>query len=566
MRASPPLAAPPADWFASPAPTGVHTAEDLLQIEYDLALRLGAVRDFSEALSAILDAALRVPGIDSGGIYLVDPETSDLVLSAHRGLSAEFVAAAARYPASAPHATIVRGGAPLFSTYLDIEVQRGSAQLSEGLRALGVIPVRHEESTLAVLNVASHTEGDIPAVARTALVSIASRIGAVLDRVRSEQEARAAEHGFQALFDSLRDFLFVLDGDGRIVHTNSVAQERLGYTADELRGRPVTDVHPEEMRSEAVRIVGEMLSGRTTYCPLALETRSGERIPVETVVSRGRFRGKDAIIGVSRDITLRMRAEAALTSLNSELERRVAERTAELELASRTKDDFLASMSHELRTPLNAVLAIAEALQERVYGELGERQHTALRRLEESGRHLLDLITDILDISKVDAGAMKLDIEPVVVADAARAALRMVQEGATRKHHVLALRVESEIHTIEADRRRLKQILVNLLTNAVKFTPPGGAIALEVTSVDGAVRFTVHDSGVGISPEDLPKLFQRFVQLDASLSRPQGGTGLGLSLVHRFTSLHGGRVEVASQRGAGSHFTVTLPLAPTPMG
>ncbi len=271
-------------------------------------------------------------------------------------------------------------------------------------------------------------------------------------------------------------------------------------------------------------------------------------------------------IGV--DVTERKRAEAALKAERESLSRRVDERTAdlnatnvELARAVRTKDEFLANMSHELRTPLNAILGLAEAVQEGVYGALTEKQQASLRTIEESGRHLLTLINDILDLSKIEAGKVDLELGLVDVEEVCRASLRMVKQAAQKKQITLSKTLDTSVLLMEADERRLKQILVNLLSNAVKFTPAGGQVTLEVAG-DHERRvayFRVHDTGIGISAEQMGRLFKPFTQIDAGLNRQHEGTGLGLSLVLRLAELHGGSVGVESESGNGSSFTIALP-------
>lgn len=251
------------------------------------------------------------------------------------------------------------------------------------------------------------------------------------------------------------------------------------------------------------------------------------------------------------------------------LAQRVAERTAELSAANaelaqaaRLKDEFLANMSHELRTPLNAILGLSEGLQEQLYGPLNEKQLKYLQTIEESGRHLLALINDILDLSKIGAGKLILQLEPVLISQVCHTSLRLISQNAQAKN--LQVEFESNVDpaaVILADERRLKQILVNLLSNAVKFTPTGGTIGLKVQDdrTRPALLFTVWDTGIGIAPEALARLFKPFVQLDSSLARRYEGTGLGLSLVARLTQMHGGEVTVQSEPGQGSRFTVSLP-------
>jgi signal transduction histidine kinase len=225
------------------------------------------------------------------------------------------------------------------------------------------------------------------------------------------------------------------------------------------------------------------------------------------------------------------------------------------------KDEFLASMSHELRTPLNTILGVAEVLQEQIYGPLTAKQYYALGNLVESGRHLLSLINDILDLAKVEAGQVSLNLEQVEVEPVCEAAVRMIRQTATARRLTVTMRIDPAVKIIYADELRLKQVLINLLTNAVKFTPAGGNVGLEVEGDPDRqrVRFAVWDTGIGIAEDDLGQLFQPFVQLDSRLSRAYEGTGLGLALVARLTALHHGEVMVTSKLGQGSRFTVTLP-------
>jgi PAS domain S-box-containing protein len=272
-----------------------------------------------------------------------------------------------------------------------------------------------------------------------------------------------------------------------------------------------------------------------------------------------------ALVIGNAQLIAQLRDERAL------LARRVEERTADLSLlnaelarANRLKDEFLASMSHELRTPLNAILGRAEALQEAIYGPVTPEQIVAFQGIDESGRHLLALINDILDLSKIEAGRLDLETEPLQIDLLGPLCLRMVAQTALSKRISLSSLYDSQVQMLVADERRLKQILVNLLSNAVKFTPKGGQVGLELRGDAAAQRvtFTVWDSGIGIAAEDLPKLFQPFVQLDSSLSRQYTGTGLGLALVARLAKAHGGSVAVESTPGAGSRFHVTLPWQP----
>jgi PAS domain S-box-containing protein len=241
----------------------------------------------------------------------------------------------------------------------------------------------------------------------------------------------------------------------------------------------------------------------------------------------------------------------------------------ELLHATRRKDEFLATMSHELRTPLNAILGMSEALQEEIFGPLNERQIKSLRTIKRSGRHLLSLINDILDVSKIEAGKFELDITTTVVRDLCNSSLVFVKQQAFDKQIHLDMQLPPAVGNIAVDERRMRQVLINLLSNAVKFTPIGGRITLTVNrqeredSEDGSswIEFIVTDTGIGINSADQHKLFQPFVQLDSSLNRQYTGTGLGLTLVKQIVELHGGKIRLQSEINQGSSFTVHLPSA-----
>ena len=266
----------------------------------------------------------------------------------------------------------------------------------------------------------------------------------------------------------------------------------------------------------------------------------------------------------TEEVLARVRTHLSLRGLQERLEVQNAQLQEQAEVlarATRRKDEFLASMSHELRTPLNAILGISEVLCEGIYGPLNERQSQAVRNAEQSARHLLDLINDVLDVSKIEAGQAELDIGTVVVEEVCQDSLQFIRPLSLKKQLQVSFSLDTTVATLQADERRLKQILVNLLSNAVKFTPEGGAIGLEVGSdaEEGALHFVVWDTGIGVAKEDIARLGQPFVQLDSRLSRQHAGSGLGLSLVRRLTEYHGGSLAIESKIGEGSRFTVSLP-------
>ena len=249
----------------------------------------------------------------------------------------------------------------------------------------------------------------------------------------------------------------------------------------------------------------------------------------------------------------------ALTE-NTRLYHELEEKSKQLEIASHHKSEFLANMSHELRTPLNAIIGFSDVLLEKMFGELNAKQTDYLQDILSSGKHLLGLINDILDISKVEAGRMELERKRFALNDVLENSLKMIHERARRHNITLNLEVDSEIGIIEADERMIKQVIVNLLTNAVKFTPNEGRIDVSAQLKDDEVWVSVRDTGIGIAPEDQSRIFDEFQQAKQGTMKSEDGTGLGLTLAKKFVEMHGGRIWVESEMGVGSTFTFTIPI------
>ncbi len=245
---------------------------------------------------------------------------------------------------------------------------------------------------------------------------------------------------------------------------------------------------------------------------------------------------------------------ANVNRMNDELDRLYRE----LETVSTHKSEFLASMSHELRTPLNAIIGFSQALRERMFGELNEKQEEYLDDILTSAHHLLSLINDVLDLSKVEAGQVGLEVAPFSLRDALERGVVMVRERAAMDGVKVAYSAAPEVDVVEGDERRIRQVLFNLLSNAVKFTPAGGAVEVSAAQVNGEVRVSVADTGPGLAPEDHDRIFEEFQQTDVGVEQREG-TGLGLALSKRLVELHGGRIWVDSELGKGSTFVFTLP-------
>jgi PAS domain S-box-containing protein len=399
----------------------------------------------------------------------------------------------------------------------------------------------------------------------------------ITERKQAEAAIEQLKRQNELILNSVGEGISGLDKNGLTIFVNPAACNMLGFQANELIGKYFHDIaHHTRLDGTAYPVekcptLRVLKNGMTYHINDEVFWRKdGTSFPIE-YTSTPILDENSQMMGVVvtfQDITKRKQAEEALLKERASLAQRVGERTAELsrinaELvrAVRMKDEFLANMSHELRTPLNAILAGAEILQELVFGSMNDKQLRYAHAIESSGRHLLGLINDILDLSKIEAGKMELQVETVSVKEICQTSMEFIKGLALKKRLKVFTNFDGTVKVIQADPRRFKQILINLLNNAVKFTCEKQTIGLEVVSdrEHEVVHFTVWDTGIGIAESDMKKLFQTFVQVDSRLSRRFEGTGLGLALVRRLVELHGGSVSVESKVGKGSRFTVSLP-------
>ncbi len=390
-----------------------------------------------------------------------------------------------------------------------------------------------------------------------------------------------------AIFNSANFSSIATDANGVIQIFNVGAERMLGYAAADVMNKitPADISDPQEVIARAKALSAELSTpitpgfealvfkasrGIEDIYELTYIRKDGSRLPAVVSVTAynattffDRKRRLQGMFASARDITEKKAADVALRRLHDGLTRA----NAALDQAGRLKDEFLANMSHELRTPLNAILGLSEALLEQVSGSLTPRQAKSITTISTSGAHLLTLINDILDLSKVEAGKLELNLETVNLQEFCESCLIFVRTQAMHKRIDVAFDFDKRLEKFTADPKRFKQILVNLLTNAVKFTPDGGCVGLTVAAPEGKdiVRFTVWDTGIGISSENEQKLFRAFSQVDSGLTRAQEGTGLGLALVAKLVELHNGSVALESKPGEGSRFIVTVPLIAGPM-
>jgi len=372
------------------------------------------------------------------------------------------------------------------------------------------------------------------------------------------------EERFRSTLENLIEGCQIVDRDWRYVYVNPAAARHGHATVDALAGRTMMEAYPG--------IDATPLFAVLRHC---MESGSSQAIENEFVApdgSAGWFELKiqpvpEGLFILSLDITERKRAEAELRAAKTDLEQRVQERTAELQLAKeraeaagRAKSEFLASMSHELRTPLNGIIGFTEFLIDGKPGPLNDKQKEYLGDVLTSGRHLLQLINDLLDLVKVEAGKMRLYLEPFRIATAVEEVCAVMRRLAQPKNIAISVSAAPSLETAMLDQQKFKQILFNLLSNAVKFTGAGGRVEISLEPRDPFhFSLAVADTGAGITKEDLDRLFIDFEQLNAA-ARKHGGTGLGLALTRKLIEIQGGAIDVKSEVGKGTTFTVTLPL------
>ena len=781
--------------------------ENFTRMQKEFAIALTAISNMNQALELTISTMLEIPGVDCGGIYLVDAETKIPKLIIHKGLSAKFAEMVADYKPDAAQIKHVFSGEPLFGSYKDIIPDHFSEEERDYIKSLAIFPLQHQGSIIGIINLCSRSMTEIPKEISGRIESLVNQAGQAISRIYAEKALLSSKQNFQMLFDTIDDFMFILDHEGKMMITNPVVQHRLGYTADELSAMHVLEIHPPERREEAGFIVNEMLAGRELFCPVPLYQKNGGHIPVETRVIKGKWDGKDALYGISRDITERRKAEVALrrqsaafesfalaiiiTDINGKIQwantgftklsgyspdeiigktpgglvrsghqdkefygelwdtirqgqvwsgelinirkdgtlyyeeqtitpvkddegniinfiaikiditerkklfhelatekRRLADiingtnagtwewnvqtgetifneqwaaiigytldeispvnietwtkfahpddlkaseellkrhfngelehysfesrmkhkngewvwvldrgkvhewdskgqpvlmsgthlditlqkkieedlfnAKIEAEKANKAKSEFLSRMSHELRTPMNSILGFAQLLE---MGDLNKIHRKGVNYILKSGKHLLDLINEVLDISSIEAGKLSLSIEPVRTRSIIAEMMDILKQSADQKNISMVLK-DSEVldEFIDADKQRAKQVLINLLNNAIKYNHEGGSVVVKTELIPftdnnrDMLRISVSDTGIGIEPENLQILFNPFERVGAEKTTIEG-TGLGLAVVSRLMEVMKGKIGVESTPGVGSTFWVEFPLS-----
>jgi PAS domain S-box-containing protein len=375
----------------------------------------------------------------------------------------------------------------------------------------------------------------------------------------ADQAAAKAESRFRELLEVAPDAIIEVDRQGAIVFCNAATERLFLYRRDELLGHPVELLIPEGVRAAHQKHRAEYRENPVTRpmgkgLTLHAQRQDGSRFPVEISLSPTRSDSGFRVTAIIRDVTDRIIAEEQIRAVNQQLQ----QRNQEVERANRLKSEFLASMSHELRTPLHTILGFTELLAEEIDGPLNDRQKRFVSHVHQDAQHLLELINDILDLSKIEAGKMELRFEVFDARQAVEEVVASLLGRADSKSLTVENRVTAD-QPVNGDRVRFKEIFYNLLSNAVKFTLDGGRVEIDSAARDSMISFSVKDTGVGIARQEQSSIFDKFYQVGSTTKGVREGTGLGLAITKQLVEMHGGAITVDSEPGKGSTFSFTLP-------
>ncbi len=530
--------------------TAERSAAIISRTERELARALLSQTSRDELLAAILDLAVELPGLDAGAIYARRPG-GGFELVHHRHLSPEFIARVSRFPPEGEQARLLELGRVVVSFpaparfVFEPRIVTSESALSEGLRSSVVLPMQVDGETAAFLNLASHFVEHLSELLLTSLEALQLHFTNALRRLEAERRAALERSNFVNAFDTIRDFVFVVGEDGRIVHHNRAVLDELGYERGELIGAPIGAVHPPEMRVGAARIVDEMIAGRLSSCPLPLRAKDGGEVYVDTRAVRGEWNGRPAILGISRDIRTQREAETALVRAREEAR-----------ATSAAKSEFLANMSHEIRTPMNAIIGLTQLALDLA---LPPEPREYVSQAYGAAVSLLGILDDVLDFSKIEARKLEIEAIPLALCEVLDRVRNLAELRAREKGMSLEISIADDVPPgLVGDPLRLAQVLNNLVGNAIKFSSRG-VVRVSVSRVPPTddrprVRFEVIDEGAGIAPERIEEIFRPFTQADGSVARRFGGTGLGLAISHHLVERMGGTLGVESELGVGSRF------------
>jgi PAS domain S-box-containing protein len=585
--------------------------DEMIRSERDLLAALSRALSLDETLSLCIAKAIEVSRMDCGGLYLVNDDGS-VVLAAHQGFPEAFVHSVSRYEPGDENHRMIMAGTPVYTRHERIRSGKGQTP-DAGLKAIAVLPIRIRNRVIACMNIGSRKHDTVPTASRGSLEKFSLFIGSFIAQARQRDEIQKSRKDFETLFNTVDEFLFILDMQGRIIHSNAVVAARLGYTEAELNNTSVLSLHPEPDRETAQKTITDMLAGRNAYCNIPLQKKDGGCIPVETKITRGTWNGQEVLIGLSRDISERVKAEAELKKYQEQLETMVRQRTRALEqtqkeLVNKAMEAGYAQMAAMVLHNVGNIISPAYLHIERLktgtldnclillgdcHRDLAEHRReltgyvTASARGKEVFSYMEKLIKEAVNLQRVRAGRIEkisqsvhhigeiLKIQQVysktahdvkestdinrVVSD-----ILTMQESALNKREIS---VKTDLlpnpPRIRVSKAKLSQVLVNLIKNAYESIEERSAvtgprkIAVRTHLSDKGLVVDIRDTGIGIAPELLK-------HISVTGRSTKGSTGFGLNYCRLFMEQIGGKLTMDSQQGEGTTVTLAFPVAKAP--
>jgi two-component system cell cycle sensor histidine kinase/response regulator CckA len=531
--------------------------ERWLRLQHDLALRLSTTSDISEAMKLFLKIVLQIEGIDCGGVYLVAPPGNELKLIVSEGLRYPPPPVIRQIPDTIEGTQTLRENRPLYYSASDSIPALDGFRQAEGFKASVVIPVVYQNRMIAVASLASRSLDVIPPSIRNLLESMVIPLGGILERAQTETLLRENRNNLQSLFNTLEDFLFILNTQGRLLYWNPVVEQRLGYSPEELSGMSVLELHPPERRIEAAAIVQKVLIGQLASCPIPLQTRTGTLIPVETKATRGTWNNQPVIIGISRDMTERQNAEKERHLLEAQVQH--AQKLESLGILA-------GGIAHDFNNLLTVILGNTELMTMDL--KPGSPALSSLKEIERAGKHAAEISRQMLAYSgKGRFIVERLNLNEIIWD------MRQLLDASIAKKTTLRIKLADPLPAIEADATQLRQVIINLVSNASEALKDNigeviistgtafcdrkmlGKALLGDQLVEGTyVSLTVTDTGCGMNASTVEKIFDPFFTTKFT------GRGLGLAVVLGIVRGHRAAIKVDSVEGMGTTFQILFPL------
>jgi PAS domain S-box-containing protein len=519
-------------------------AEELLLIQQKLGTTLSSTAEMPEAVNQLLDAICKAPGIDCGGVYLMNKTDGSVDLAGHRGLRPDFIENNLHFEASQPNAITMKNGSAVFYDQRNIDGRLGADMQKEGLQSAGIVPVKHGDEVIGSINAGSHTVPEIRRQTRIFLETLANQIGGTLVRLNAEKNTHERQQEYKTMLQTSMDGFIVLDSDLRFVDVNDAFCRIVGFTKSELLSMDFSDFEPPSPPVTMAQRSGKVMMSGSDRFETVIICKDQSNLDVEISMVFFPVKGGRYYIFL-HDITERKKA------------------AEKLEETSRLKTSLLLNFSHELRTPLNGIIGFSELLMDQLDAPEYKKMASSINI---SGNRLMDTLDAIMDLAQIESDRTTMVLEDLNLSEETARISGDFNLLARKKNLEFQATITHDAYS-RADRKLFSTLLTHLLGNAFKFTKHGKVVLTlhkEITDKDRWIVILVTDTGIGIPESMMGRIFEPFRQISEGIGRTHEGTGLGLTLCKKFVELMGGSITVRSTQGMGSTFRVRLPLSDAP--